>query len=469
MKTKSKLHRIFSVPPYSYCDFLDKDDLITLRKTNTYFVHCLFAIASPKINLHISPLSSHNYDKAIAYFPKAKISIDFHLGIYYLPSYLRKMVSATALNCPYYAYLGLKHLSHLTRLTSLSMDHCTLIHPEKTTNTEIDHLTQLKNLSIDSNKFLLGATLRKFTNLEQLSLSGNTVIQTNDLEYLKLSLRSLSISDNDTINPRILPKLQLTKLNIMYNKAVTFDIIFQCKTIRDLSISDDKLILGKSLSTLTFLQKLTIKSAYIREDYEVNYDMLNSLTSLTELHFVENDIATPLIKDSKLSLLINLTNLTICSDVFMGSCFVNLKNLIRLKIAGKKFDAVNLKYLTELKYLYLGRRTRLLEINMWKLTSLISLEIHCSFKCILTGINRNLQSLAIYSSLGPTELINSALIKKLIGLRRLYLNGNNKVTIQCLLGLTSLVFVSMPERKNLNKEHLRELINKGVRFVSSEE
>ncbi|AYV80836.1 MAG: hypothetical protein Harvfovirus7_33 [Harvfovirus sp.] len=494
---------MYSIPPYAYCDFFDKGDLLTLAKTNRYFVNCILPKASPEITIDHDEL--HLGVKWVGLFPKVRLVVNLFKRSAF-PDNFQEMINpislnVTSLNCANdyegWGLFEIRNFSHLTRLQSLSMRACRF--DKVSQNSDLYHFTQLKNLDLSYHFFVQGTTVRKFTNLEHLNLDCNSVIKALDLEYLHECLTSLSLAGNSTIDPLVLPKLKLLSLNLESNTTVTADILRECRTIKELCISYDTILPLKYLTALTLLEKLSIKSACSMAPsvkmVQFNLAEMSLLTSLTNL--VIHDDSKKLnitnlsllvslkrlkiypsyqfkpnfqnIQDFELAHLINLTDLTIASDKMKGDCFKHLTQLTNLKVNGVKFNSSNLKYLVKLKYLS-ATDCDLDELNITELTSLVSLEIRCWFKSIITGVNTNLQSLAIYiyGTNYSGGIIDDKLISKLVRLRKLVMHINNVITLPCLLSLTDLVFVSLPRAKRFNqkknKKALAMLLKNGVDF-----
>ncbi|AYV80838.1 MAG: hypothetical protein Harvfovirus7_35 [Harvfovirus sp.] len=447
---------MYSVPPYAYCHFFDLDDLLTLAKTNRYFINCLLPIASPEIASDKLDISM----KWIKSFPKARLTVCLKrdLKIYDF----KKLVNITSLNLIDRTIdKEIKTLSYLTRLETLSLT--ARGYPDLCQNSDLYPLTQLKNLSLFSDNFLLGATLRKFGNLRHVCLDKNMIIKAEDLEYLRETLTSLSLNNNTTVDPLVLTKLKLLSLSIEINKVVKHEILVRCTTLKNLSISNDTNLNGKCFRALSCLEKLTI-SYYLYDGKKFDFGSINFPTSLSELIILNaydrtkmNSLSlltslkklsiyatdscyfhSHIIEDLELAPLVNLTDLTISSDKIKGDCFMYLTQLTDLNIDGKELIYSKFKYLKKLKYLELGLAAKRQDINITELPALVSLEIKCSFVSIISGINTNLQSLAIYSD----GLINDNLITKLVGLRELVLYRHG-ITIRCLLSLPALVFVRL--------------------------
>ncbi|AYV80837.1 MAG: hypothetical protein Harvfovirus7_34 [Harvfovirus sp.] len=496
----SEDNRLYSIPPYAYCNFFDKDDLLTLAKTNRFFINCLLPIASPEITIEHEELQlGPEWAKL---FPKVRVTIDLSLHPTF-PDNFQEMINQTSLNitslnCPSgewgWSCFEIGYLSHLTRLHSLSLR--TSQFDKLSQNSDLYHFTQLKNLDLGYHSFLEAATLRKFTNLEHLNLECNSVIKALDLEYLHESLTSLSLANNSTLDPLVLTKLKLLSLNLESNRTVTADILTQCKTIKELYISYDTILPLRYLKALTSLEKLSIESDYsISPSIKIaqfNFAPVRFLTSLTNLVIDDNSHKInitylsllrslkklkiypyfssqshlQMLEDFVLARLINLTDLTIASDKIKGDCFKYLTQLTKLKIKSKKLNSSNLKYLVKLKYLNLACGCVLQEINLMDLSCLVSLKIFCSFKVIVSGMNYCLQSLYVYGS--SSEIIDDRLIEALVGLRKLVIVGGNMITIPCLLNLTALVSVSLPATNRFNqkknKKGLAMLLKNGVTF-----
>ncbi|AYV80839.1 MAG: hypothetical protein Harvfovirus7_36, partial [Harvfovirus sp.] len=313
------------------------------------------------------------------------------------------------------------------------------------------------------------------------------IIKADDLEYLRDSLTSLVLVDNTSIDPLILPKLKLVSLNLDFNESVPYEILMQCKTVKRLYISHERIPQCKYLTALTALEKLSITSGYSSDVMELNFAVIASITSLTELVIINgakviniknvsmlmslkklkiDRIGEMLIKpeDLELDSLTNLTDLAIRTDKMKGECFIHLTQLTTLRMNGKVFNSLNLKYLEKLKYLYLENLCDVQEINLIELSSLVFLQINCFFKRILSGVNTNLQHLYIDNGYCSLEVIDDRLISKLIGLRYLTIRLKHMISIECLLNLTNLVSVELTYNKEFNQEALELLIKQGVIF-----
>ncbi|AYV82721.1 MAG: hypothetical protein Hyperionvirus2_89 [Hyperionvirus sp.] len=445
---------LFLVPPYAICDFLDKDDLVILMRTHSFFSLKYAKIASPQISLLYRPNDDRIiYKKILKKFPKAKLIID----TVSMTKNLTVLPRITSLDLSY-SYSYAPNLPLITNLTSLCLRNC-----GETINTEmLTPLTKLVELDLDNNREIKGSTLQKLTLLQKLNLDNNTIITDLDIEYLPL--RSLSLECNTTITPFILPKLNLTHLNIRnYGAESLSEEIIKCRTITSLDLSGNRFAdIFKIIEKMTWLQKLTINERV----YEKS---LSYLTNLTYLEIYRNQAI-------EISSLVKLQTLIIRETGIFGSryeCqvsyqikFINLKNLTHLDVSiGRLLSNPKLSKLENLKKLTLRNSIYNLDIDISHLISLTSLEIiNCSMHSFVREGNISNQSLESLTVVESTTKIYDNSLAAFSNLKYLVLQPKetSRIKGRCFKDLPKLFSIKINQLVRLEDSCIPSLLKRGI-------
>ncbi|AYV81245.1 MAG: hypothetical protein Harvfovirus22_20 [Harvfovirus sp.] len=450
----STLNHLDITPPYALQEFLNIDDLITLKHTHRFFnTWKLCKIASPTIQM----FTSVNYSKVLEQFPKAKLMSPQPNDTNW------KFISTTTLNI---TSLDLtngttqtpENLSSMTNLTFLDLFSCNSLKTEM-----LDPLTKLIVLSLAYNTQIKGSTLKKLTSLRKLNLDANLMITDQDIESLPIT--SLTLQNNVNITPSLLKKLNLKELRIGDSTLAATNEIFQMSGLTHLDLGVSLLvprepILPKKLSAMY-----------------MNDDSLQYLTNLTYLELRHQ------IFKIDISVLFKLETLKIsAAELTLDFPLQPLDHLSHLELSGFT-QKLNFSYIKNLTYL----KTR---CNLLRNTPELY-ELNLKHLMIMEGHTYHNLDISRFKSLTSLEIFNYAFIVRDIRpfisstLESLILNTYNwSLTDGLLSGLSNLkyltickstqeitgsCFKNMPklfslriQKNNLSRECICSLNNRGI-------
>lgn len=186
---------------------------------------------------------------------------------------------------------------------------------------DIQHFTNLTDLSLSSNTKIKGDGIKNLTNLTDLDLSDNKIIKGDDIKnFTNLKLLNL-FKQSHIMNDCIENFTLLTALGLGKNKLITGDGIKSLPNLTQLDLQSNNKIRGADIENLSALKILNLN-----KNYEITDESLKKLTNLTKLSLRKN----PIITDESIKNLSNLTNLNLCEN----KCITgkSVKNLIALKV-----------------------------------------------------------------------------------------------------------------------------------------
>ncbi|AYV82619.1 MAG: hypothetical protein Hyperionvirus1_198 [Hyperionvirus sp.] len=407
-------HAIFNIPVEAICEYLNIDDMVTLRRTHHFFYEKYCQRGRPVIHLSFHDYQQSVYSNLVRQFPKAKLVVPQYRNELLVHTFAAKYANFISIDLSYVNYIR-NNISTFTNLTYLCLYRCNAI------TTELANLTQLEELNLSDNCRVLGLSLQKLTRLRKLHLDNNLMI--NDYDIVSLPIRSLSLRNNRVITPYILGELNLTQLHICKNSVLSKDMS-KCTTLIDLELD----AWADYIKEMTHLRKLTI------------YNIQASVT-IPPLVLLE----TLIVKNRSRGI------------IDFGLC----KNLLHLEVTDY-FHRIELSGVTNLTYLYVGEQERQesfnLDVSLLKnlkkliidtdnydrnldiacLRSLISLEINRGVLNSLVA-NENLRSLAI--KMYPR--VDDVSLGALTNLKYLYLWRLGGISVSCFKKLHNLFLVEI--------------------------
>jgi Leucine-rich repeat (LRR) protein len=207
----------------------------------------------------------------------------------------------------------------------------------------ITSLCGLKSCEVISDDFI-----RQFPSLQELVVTKRSNVTNAGIDFVKLSLTSLDISNS---------------------KLVTDEAVAQCVNLKSLQLCGNIVITDAGISQLTNLSDLAL-----RENCRITDSVFARLTNLTRLDLGNNDSITN-------EAVRNLTQLE--SLGLMGSCVAVTDDLIRampnltfLDLKANNLISDNgLETCEKLLHLELSENDRIRGQNFWKLTNLTRLHI----------------------------------------------------------------------------------------------
>lgn len=251
----------------------------------------------------------------------------------------------------------------------------------------LNHMDQLKNLSLNNNKIENITPISKLIRLEYLDISENRIKDINCLRDLK-KLQYLLINNNTLDDISSLKFLtQLVRLELMANKIIDVSSLSKLIHLQRLDLPYNNIKDISPLSNLTQLKGLDLGSnritdispirnfsqlhfAYLAHNKIKDITPIEKLTQLKDLYLLKNKISDISVLSSlkklrladldnndiksisSLANLINLEYLCLSNNQITDFSYLNnLSNLRKLSLRGNNISSLDVSYLVQFKNL----------------------------------------------------------------------------------------------------------------------